>query len=174
MAGETKRSNERRLDPEQQEFVLDCLACRMSYNEIRDYLDEEFGIKGIARSAITYYKRHYAEDIARRRADWHKNLKLSNLPFVAQCERIGRYGRFAKIEMNRKRYKDAADHMRRIAEETGDLKVTENVNHGVQDSSSAELLGVVQGALERINARGADSGGGAGQEDGPCAGKAGG
>jgi len=119
--------NARRLTAEQQEWLLDCLACRMTYPEIIEYLAEEWGIHNYMPSAISYYRHRYADEIERRRELWRANLRSSQLPFVQQFERVARYARYAKIEDKRKRYKEAADFMRRIAEETGDLKSQQEI-----------------------------------------------
>jgi hypothetical protein len=129
---------QRQLTGEQKEFILNSLACRQAYWEIQEEFFEEFGVKCPAKQVIAGYKQRYAEEIERRRAAWAKDLKSSGLPFVRQEERIKRYGRFVNIEMRRRRYKDAASHLRAIAEETGDLKHTTDVNLNDVTPRSAE------------------------------------
>jgi len=159
----------RKLNDEQREFVLNCLACRMRLMDVVEYLLAEFGVK-VEHTNISYYKREYAEEIDKRRQVYLKDIKSLSLPFVQQAERLAAYGRMATIELNRKRYKDARECMRAIAEETGDLKQTRDVNVRAADRPTSDLLETVQGALDRVDGGGAGSGGGA-SDPAPTAGR---
>jgi len=138
---------------EEKQFILDCLACGYAYWEIQEEFVEEFDRKAPCMSAISGYRHRYTDEIERRRALFIDDLKESGLPYVRQCERVKRYGRFAKIEMRRKRYESAAVHLERIAKETGDIKTQHELtgkNGGPIDIRSIPSAELDQGIAERL------------------------
>lgn len=139
----------RKLSDEHREIVLNCLACRMRLQRIIEYLRDEYGVD-VRQASISYYKRAYAGEIADRRRRHLENVTSLDLPFIQQADRLAEYSRQASIELNRSRLKESRECMRAIAEETGDLKQTNNVIFNPAEKSSAELLEIVDSAMASL------------------------
>jgi len=161
--GPVKYERPGKLTDEQRELVLNCLACRMAGQRIIEYLQAEFGVT-VKHPAICYYKRVYAAEIAARRERYLAESKVINLPFVAQADRLAEYSRHVSIELRRGRLREAREALRSIAEETGELRQTRDVNINASQRTTAELLEIVRGALGGTDADTAGGGGGAGEE----------
>ena len=150
------------LRVEEKEWLLTALACNLAYFELQQEFRELFDRDAPRPNTISGYKARHAEEIAARRARFVENIRGSGLPYVLQCDRIQRYGRFVRLETKRKRYTDAAKHLRAIAEEVGDLKQNVDFND-VTKRPDSELLAIVEAAVEQTDAAGEKGGGGTGE-----------
>ncbi len=160
--------NDGELAPEQKEFILDGLACGWPYSVLKEEFEETFGRKLPTPQAISAYRGRYRDEIARRREAWKADLKSAGIPFVHSFERVSEYSRFARIEIRRKRYKEAREHMHEIALETGDLKERREITGA--NGGPVEFRAVSDAELDtEIAGRLADSLGSGNEADDPGA-----
>lgn len=138
-----------KLNSEQREFVIECLACGMTDQQVADWLRDRFGVR-ISRQAICRFRktRANARRIALRRAEVFDQLESSKLPFVKKYQRVAHYSMFAASYINKGNYQMAARNLRAIALEMG------HIGPKREDPSAnltiAELAQRVQETLDRL------------------------
>ena len=153
-----------KLNREQREFLIECLACGMRDQHAANYVKEYAGVEITQQAVWAFRTRPINKKLIEERAEQVKEgIEALGLPYARKCERVASYGRFAMIEVARKRYADAAEHMHSIAEEMGHLKV--NVSHGDETPSTSVLAAALSAALDRIDAAGEAVSGTPGPED---------
>lgn len=143
------------LTDEQKNFILRCLACGFSYSVMVEEFALAFERKLPVKSVISGYRTRYKAEIERMRDEWEDDLKSSGIPFARKLERVAALSRYAGIEDRRKRYSEAARHLRAIAEEIGDLKQAHDHSGtiNIDDLSAEQRLDRLAAIAAQIEAR---------------------